>query len=390
MEITIQELLKQLTERLQAHSQTATLDAQVLVAHHLSKPRAWVLAHPEVRVKKEDIRKISQSASQIEAGEPLPYILGHWEFFGLDFALTPQVLIPRPETELLVEKAIQWLQQHPRKQHVADVGTGSGCIGISLAKHIPGLHILLTDISAAALDVARLNAEKHLVLGRLEFKQADLLEDIPGTFDLICANLPYIPTSTISQLPVGAGEPRSALDGGDDGLEVIARLLDQAAGQLASGGLMLLEMEASQGMRLMATAKRAYPQSRIQIHKDLAGLDRCLEIERPDKIVHLCPRHEWSESQRLGEFRDHSLLQNGFIHCSQPEQAIDVANRYYQGVEDMVMLWIDPEKLEQEIRWEKSGGGYYPHVYGPIDLQAVETVSRLSPDRDGIYRSIQD
>jgi len=290
MEMTIQEILAQLSQQLHQISETAILDAQVLLAHTLEKPRSWILAHPEAPLDNTRYDQIIQAANRMEHGEPLPYVIGHWEFYGLDFHLTPSVLIPRPETELLVERGIKWLQLHPPQHKVVDVGTGSGCIGIALAKNIPDLRPLLTDISLEALSVAKINAEKYGLLDRLEFLQADLLNGVPGSFDLICANLPYIPTPKLMKLPVAEMEPRLALDGGSSGTEVISRLLGQAKGQLVSGGLMLLEIESSHGDEVKTLAKGYYPASKVQVLKDLSGLDRCVEIERPNLIIHLCQR----------------------------------------------------------------------------------------------------
>ncbi len=389
MEITIQEILFQLSQRLHQFSETASLDAQVLVAHCLDKPRTWIIAHPEAPLNNAQYNKIIQAANRMEHGEPLPYIIGHWEFYGLDFHLTPSVLIPRPETELLVERGIHWLQRHPPKYKVVDVGTGSGCIGIALANNISAFKLLLTDISTEALEVAKVNAEKFSLLDRMEFLQADLLDGVPGPFGLICANLPYIPTLKLMKLPVAEREPRLALDGGLGGMEVISRMLEQAKGQLVSGGLMLLEIESSQGDDVKTLAKAHYPASKVQILKDLSGLDRCLEIERPNLIIHLCLRQEWRKSQEQGIYRSKSLIQDGFIHCSQPEQLLEVANRYYLNIADLVLLWMVPDRVTSEIRWESADGVQFPHIYGPINLDAIIAVTDLKSDLDGTYRVIQ-
>ncbi|MFZ2095693.1 MAG: peptide chain release factor N(5)-glutamine methyltransferase [Anaerolineales bacterium] len=387
MEITIQEVLKQLHQQLQPHSETALLDAQVLVAHQLGKPRTWVLAHPETPLSPAQHEKIIQSAHLLGDGEPLPYVLGHWEFYGLDFLLTPDVLIPRPETELLVERAIHWLQLHPHKRKALDVGTGSGCIGIATAKHVPDLHMLMTDISVQALRVARLNAEKYELLDRVEFQQSNLLDRIPRpyAFDLICANLPYIPTEKLNTLPVAKSEPHLALDGGIDGLKMVKRLLKQAKSQLTPGGLMLVEIDPAQRDPMIQLVQKHFSNDGIHILQDLSGRDRCVEIEHSYRILHLCQRTDWLISKALGEYRPESLAREGFIHCSQPEQIIAVANRYYQGLPDMIVLSVDPEKLTSEIRWEKTGDVYYPHVYGPINLEAVTSIDDLKPESDSKF-----
>jgi release factor glutamine methyltransferase len=307
----------------------------------------------------------------------------------LDFQLTPDVLIPRPETELLVDRAISWFKLHPSRRHAIDIGTGSGCIGISLAKNIPDLHLILTDISSQALEVARINAEKHGVSDRLEFRLADLMDGIRGPFDLICANLPYIPTPILLTLPALEKEPPVALDGGSTGTELIVRLLEQARQHLTSGGLLLLEIESSQGDDVKFLVQSSYPFSKVHLLQDLAGRDRCLELERSNQLVHICHRDEWLSAQQIGKYQDASLEHDGFIHCSQPEQVLDVANRYYRDVSDLILLWLDSEKLVSELRWESVAGIIYPHVFGFIDLDAVSAVSDLLPDSDGVFRNIK-
>jgi len=388
MKLSVQECLLHVGQQLLQVSETGSLDVQVLIAHHLEKTRSWVLAHPETPLTSAQQNGILNATARIVHGEPLPYVIGHWEFFGLDFHLTPAVLIPRPETELLVERAIIWLRAHPTRRKAIDVGTGSGCIGISLAVNISEIHILLTDISLEALNVAHMNADSHGLLGRLEFIQADLLDGVSGPFDLICANLPYIPTPLVNMLPVGEREPRLALDGGLNGTAVINRLLEQARKRLAPGGLLLLEIESSQAQAVTARANADYPTSKVQILKDLAGMDRCLEIERPELFIHICPRGEWMQALQAGMYQDKSLLQDGFIHCSQPEQLLDVANRFYRGIPDLVLLSIDPDRLTSKICWEPADGTLFPHIYGPINLEAVISVNDFRPESDGSYHTL--
>ncbi len=388
MDITIQEIQSQLYHQLQPSSDTALLDVQVLLAHYLEQPRSWLLAHPEAALTSTQYSTILQAAERLTMGEPLPYIIGHREFYGLDFHLTPAVLIPRPETELLVERAISWFNIHPTRRYAIDVGTGSGCIGISMVKSIPDLRMLLTDISLEALNIAQENARIHGLTDRLEFKRANLLDGISGPFKMICANLPYIPTGLLMTLPVFDREPRLALDGGMDGTVLIGKLLEQARNQLVCGGLLLLEIESTQGEDVSAPAHHNFPLSSVHIFKDLSGQDRCLEIERPNLLVHICPRPEWLQAQNNSLYRDTSLERVGFIHCSQPEQVLQVANQFYLGGSDMILLWLDPEKLAAEVRWENVEGILFPHVYGPINLDAVSSISDLKPDTDGIYRSI--
>lgn len=389
MAISIEEILTQINLVISKQSETPSLDAQVLVAHFLDKPRSWVLAHPDACIENHHYNKIIQGLNRLEHGEPLPYIIEHWEFFGFDFYLTPDVLIPRPETELLVEHGIAWLHEHPNQRMAIDVGTGSGCIGIALAINIPNLSVLMTDNSLSALNVARVNAEKYGLSNRLEFRQADLLDGIEAQYDLICANLPYIPSQMLRKLPVAVREPILALDGGHRGIELIARLLDQARNHLPPGGLMMLEIEASQGAEVKTIAGALYPTSQVEILKDLSGRDRCIEITSSKLLNHLCQQNEFQNAQEQGIFINKSLIQEGFIHCSQPQQILQIANRFYHGIPGLVLLWIDPEKITSEIRWEASDGTLFPHIYGPIDLDAVIAVTDMKPDDDGSYRLIQ-
>ncbi len=277
--VTLGEVLQNLSRRLTPHSETAGLDAQVLLARSLGKNRAWVLAHPEIQLTPEQEQDIESKASRLENGEPLPFVLGSWEFFSREFLVSPAVLIPRPETELLVETALTWLRINPTRRFGCDVGTGSGCIAVSLAAEVPDLRMLAIDISSAALDLARSNAMRSSVSGQIQFLQNDLLDGIAARFDLICANLPYIPTTTLQDLPIYRREPSLALDGGPEGLDLILRLLEQAPGRLLPGGLLLAEIEARQGPAGLILARQAFSSGAVHVLKDLAGQDRLLVVE---------------------------------------------------------------------------------------------------------------
>lgn len=280
------DLLTNISERLPGD--TPDLDAQVLLAHLTGKPRTWLAAHPESPLSDPQLAAVEEAISKLTAGTPLPYILGHWEFFGLDFEITPDVLIPRPETELLVEQAILWLQSRPvtsqTSLRAADVGTGSGCIAVSLAHHIPDLRVLATDLSLPALNVARHNALRHRVADRVDFVQCNLLPPHPDPlpteshFDIICANLPYIPTETLERLSIFGHEPTLALNGGSDGLDPIRHLLKIAPEWLAPDGLILVEIEAGQGVAAVSLAYDSFDTATINLRRDLAGRERMLAI----------------------------------------------------------------------------------------------------------------
>jgi release factor glutamine methyltransferase len=266
--------------RLYLASEEPALEAQVLLAHVLDRPRAWVIAHPEVALSVDQDSALCLLLERRLSGEPLPYLLGHWEFFGLRFKVTPDVLIPRPETELLVEKALAWLKLHPSRRLAVDVGTGSGCIAISLAHGIADLQVIAVDTSWPALSVAQENVTAHHVQEQVFLLQTSLLCGLSrGNIDLVCANLPYIPSSTLAGLAVSRFEPLQALDGGPDGTSYINALLEVAQGWLGPGGLMLLEIEAGQGTRVQQSARRCFPDAEIQLFQDLSGNPRLVQIE---------------------------------------------------------------------------------------------------------------
>jgi uncharacterized protein (DUF952 family) len=152
--------------------------------------------------------------------------------------------------------------------------------------------------------------------------------------------------------------------------------------------LLLAEIEASQGELLKSQAEQLFPASPVHILKDLSGLDRLLQIEHSNLIVHLCPRQEWLQAQVSGSYQDISLRDAGFIHCSQPEQLLEVANRFYQDIPDLVLLWLDPDQLTSAVRWELADGALFPHVYGPINLEAVIAIGAFQPDLNGTYQSL--
>ncbi len=291
MAILVQDLLDSTIARLLPFSDTPQLDAQVLLAHIFDKPRTWLLAHTTSAPDEKRARRLEKLVRRLERGEPLPYILGHWEFYGLDFDLTPDVLIPRPETELLVERAIAWLKpaegsaEQNQSPMVADGGTGSGCIAISLARNLPNIHVLATDISQAALRVAHRNAKRHEVLSQIDFLACDILPTHVRTFsgvrqfDLLCANLPYIPSEKLRALPIYKHEPSLALDGGHDGLEPFRKLFKLVPEWMAPGGRLLLEIESTRGAAVLSLAYDAFSAASFHLHQDLAGRDRLLEIK---------------------------------------------------------------------------------------------------------------
>jgi len=250
-----------------------------LISHSLNKPKSWVLTHGEYQLTPSDNNALNTAFERYLKGVPLPYLLEEWAFFGRRYKVTPDVLIPRPETEILVESAIAF-GKHKKNLSIIDVGTGSGIIAISLAAAFPGANLIAVDLSIAALKIAKENAQIHH-RNQIIFIQTNLITPIKGHFDLICANLPYIPSGTLEKLPVGKWEPQMALDGGTSGLVLIEQLLIQAENKLARGGCILLEIESSLGKESMELAKNIIPNSKRQLLQDLSGKDRVIQITLP-------------------------------------------------------------------------------------------------------------
>jgi len=272
-------MIKNLAKQLPG--ETAWLDAQVLLGHVTGQNRAWLLSHPDFRLTTTQEQNLNLAMRKLQNGVPLPYVLGHWDFFGERFLVTPDVLIPRPETELLIETALAYIRANPLpRSNILDIGTGSGIIPITLAAHVPLAWLWATDISQAALNVAHANAERHGVEKRIEFTKADLLPDDFSSiaFDIITANLPYIPTETLKGLDVFGKEPTLALDGGPEGLDLISRLLERLSNARVNECLVLLEIENRQKEPVEMLARKAFPMAGIETKKDLAGNDRLVLI----------------------------------------------------------------------------------------------------------------
>jgi len=270
------EALRHGTERLMnGGSGSPRLDAALLLAHTLQTPREALITHPERSISENQARTFESLLVLRARGMPIAYLLGSRPFWDRTFRVTSHVLIPRPETEKLVEVALQWARKQPGSLRILDVGTGSGVIAVTLAAQLPDAQVIATDVSLAALRVAQENADG---LPNLTLIQADLLEPFAGRFDLIASNLPYIASEELSILDVAKFEPLVALDGGADGLRLIERLLAQTPAYLTSPGLLLLEHGADQGPAVAALAQIAFPNAQVQIVKDDAGLDRLVRI----------------------------------------------------------------------------------------------------------------
>jgi len=262
------------------------LDAELLLVHALGLSRARLIAQFDRVLSPAELTRYRQLIERRRAHEPVAYIVGHKEFYGLDFYVDRRVLIPRPETELLVEKAIELAGKVGDRGYglypltLADVGTGSGAIAVSLAVHLPQATIYALDSSAEALEVAVRNVRRHGVEGRVHLLRGDLLSPLPEPVDLIVANLPYVSEEELAELPpeIRCYEPLSALDGGPDGLRHIRRLLAQAREYLRPHGAVLLEVGATQGEAVAELARRHFPTAEIEIARDYGGLDRVVIV----------------------------------------------------------------------------------------------------------------
>ncbi len=268
------------------------LEAELLLAHILGLSRAGLYAYPERALPDHQLGAYQALLKRRALGEPLPYITGHIEFYGLDITVNQHVLIPRPETETLVDlaltrlspsAALRGLSSPPatRPSSLADVGTGSGCIAIALAVYAPHARIYALDLSPDALAVARANAQHHKVAQRITFIQSDLLAALPEPVDLIVSNPPYIAADEWATLPreVREHEPRLALHGGPDGLDVVRELLEQARDNVRPGGALLVEIGAGQGAAATHLARQICPTANVSLQADLAGRDRVLCVQ---------------------------------------------------------------------------------------------------------------
>jgi release factor glutamine methyltransferase len=274
--ITVATALTHATNRLRSSSPTARLDAEVLLAHALGWSRVQVLAALRDPLDQPAVAEFEQLVDRRLNLEPVAYLIGHREFYGLDMLVTPAVLVPRPETELLVELALQYTRLYSAPR-IADIGTGSGCIAIALAVHCPTAQIIAVDLSPAALVVAQANCERHHVNEQIELLVGDLLQPVGQPVDLIVSNPPYTLLNEIDE-GVRRHEPHLALDGGADGLDLYRRLLADAPAKLSPGGMLLCEIGATQGAAVLALAHAVFPQATCHIHRDLANHDRVLVI----------------------------------------------------------------------------------------------------------------
>ena len=281
--MTVRESWLQTRDRLEAvNVPDAGLEAEVLLRHALGIDRVEYFASLEQPVAVSEQELADTLAERRAGGEPLAYILGRREFYGHEIGVGPGVLVPRQETELLVDAVLEFVRTQGLQQPtVADVGTGSGAIAISVAKALPGATVFGTDISADALKVAEANVLAHGLQDRVRLLRGDLLEPLPGPVDVVVSNPPYLTTEELAGLPPDVRrEPQVALDGGRDGLDTILRLLRQAPARMRRPGMLAVEIAPSQLEGVVVQAQGLFPDALVTHRLDLAGLPRVVHILR--------------------------------------------------------------------------------------------------------------
>ena len=259
------------------------LEAEVMVMSQMRMPRQDIFSNQENEVPPQQEQELAATVERRLTREPLAYILGIREFYGINLLVNSDVLIPRPETESLVEHALfmALMGMDTTALVIADVGTGSGAIAINLAMHLPAARIYAFDFADSVLDVAAYNIRAHNLADRITLGKGDLLEPLEEPVDLIIGNLPYIPTSRIPTLqPEIQWEPKAALDGGEAGLELISRLLFQAPAKVKEQATILLELDPEQVPAVEELAKQHFPDATTSVEQDLARLDRIFVISQ--------------------------------------------------------------------------------------------------------------
>ncbi|MFO7916947.1 MAG: peptide chain release factor N(5)-glutamine methyltransferase [Anaerolineae bacterium] len=259
------------------------LEAQILLGHVLDLTRSQLYIHLYDPLCSKNASRYRELVQRRLEHEPVAYLTGRRAFYDVDLYVDENVLIPRPESEHLIEAARAWAQERERSSlRVVDVGTGSAALAIVLARHLPDARVWAVDISFEALRVAARNVRRHDLGGHIALVCGDLLRALTGPFDLIVANLPYIPREEISSLPTNVAmyEPHRALDGGERGLEVVRRLLFQSVQKLTRPGLLLLEIDPRQAEAVTEMAHRAFYRARVNVLQDYAKRDRVMEIRR--------------------------------------------------------------------------------------------------------------
>lgn len=267
----------------EAEVESPQLDSALLMAHVLDTNKTWLYAHPDRKLTADEIARFETLVGRRLRHEPIAYLIGYRSFYGLDIIVDPRVLIPRPETEMLVERALAWINRLATdgvRPVVADVGTGSGAIAVAIAANAPAARIYAADISPGALEVAAQNVARHGLGERVTLLQGNLLEPLPEPADVIVANLPYVASGDLPTLApqVRDFEPALALDGGPDGLRLLAMLLASGRAKLRPDARLYLEIGADEGKGAHWLASDAFPGAQVEVQADYAGLDRLLVV----------------------------------------------------------------------------------------------------------------
>jgi len=273
--VTVLEVLKLASDHFQKRApDSPRLDAEVLLAHALGVRRLDLYLKFDRSLTEAELAAYRELVARRAKGEPVAYLVGHKEFMGLDFVVTPSVLIPNPDTEVLVQRAVELAREASRPLRVADVGTGSGCIAIAIAHYALNVRVVASDVDPHALEVAAVNVAAHGLGDRVELVCGDLMAPLSGTFDLVCANLPYVAAGSKLAAEVLA-QPARALFAEAKGSALVIRLLEEAPARLNPGGRTLTELDPSLVSIAVDGAKRHFAGHRI--HSDLAGHQRVLE-----------------------------------------------------------------------------------------------------------------
>lgn len=273
--MTVLEVLKLASDHFQKHgSDSARLDAEVLLAHTLGLRRLDLYLKFDRPLSEAELVKYRGLTAKRAKGEPVAYLVGHKEFMGLDLIVTPAVLVPNPDTEVLVQRAVEIAREAGRRLRIADVGTGSGCIAIAVAHYAPNVEVVASDTSEDALEVAARNVGAHGLADRVQLVCGDLMAPLTGSFDLVCANLPYVAAD--ARLPAEVvAQPARALYAQAGGAALVTRLLDEAPARLNPGGRVLAELDPSILFDAVGAADRSFANHRV--HRDLAGHERVIE-----------------------------------------------------------------------------------------------------------------
>ena len=274
--MTVLEVLKLASDHIGKHAPgSPRLDAEVLLAQALGLRRLDLYLRFDHQLTEAELAKYRDLVAKRAKGEPVAYLVGHKEFMGLDFVVTPAVLIPNPDTEVLVQRAVEIAREAVRPLRVADVGTGSGCIAIAIAHYAPNVQVVASDVAPDALEVAARNVAAHGMADRVQLVCGDLMAPFTGSFDLVCANLPYVAAGS-RLAPEVVAQPARALYAGEDGSALVKRLLAEAPARLNAGGRALAELDPSIAAFAVDVANQNFTGHRI--HLDLAGHQRVLEV----------------------------------------------------------------------------------------------------------------